>query len=265
MKCRYCKKCTHFPIYHKIVCAVCKEEINDGNFCNTHNEYESLKYEKGLDTKTKKLLSIICIYKKINAASRKINREESIKYNINKRNNTCKRREHILYLKENKINKRKRILKRKEEERIEGRKIKLTPEYIEQKRIDFNKKHNEYQKNRRKTDISYKLALNIRTRLWWVLKTGYKSRTIPNLLGCSIEFFKGYIEGKFTNGMTWDNYGKTGWEMDHILPCAKFDLTNEIELHQCFHYSNYQPLWSRENAIKNDRVILGKNQIRLAI
>lgn len=64
------------------------------------------------------------------------------------------------------------------------------------------------------------------------------------LIGCSIDFFKEYIESKFTKGMTWENWGLYGWHIDHIIPCASFDLSNLEQQKLCFNYSNMQPLWA---------------------
>jgi hypothetical protein len=44
--------------------------------------------------------------------------------------------------------------------------------------------------------------------------------------------------------MSWDNYGKFGWHLDHIKPCKRFDLTSKDEQKKCFHYTNMQPLWA---------------------
>ena len=56
---------------------------------------------------------------------------------------------------------------------------------------------------------------------------------------------------KFVDGMSWDNYGE--WEIDHIRPCASFDLTDVGEQLKCFHYTNLQPLWMIDNIIKKDK------------
>ena len=61
---------------------------------------------------------------------------------------------------------------------------------------------------------------------------------------------KSNLEKQFTDGMTWENQGK--WHIDHIRPCASFNLENEIEKHMCFHYTNLQPLWGSENISKSD-------------
>lgn len=48
--------------------------------------------------------------------------------------------------------------------------------------------------------------------------------------------------------MTWQNYGQ--WHVDHIRPCASFDLSKPEEQRACFHYANLQPLWGEENLRK---------------
>jgi DNA/RNA endonuclease G (NUC1) len=48
--------------------------------------------------------------------------------------------------------------------------------------------------------------------------------------------------------MTWENYGK--WHIDHIKPCANFNLSNDDEQKLCFHYTNMQPLWAIDNQRK---------------
>ena len=63
-----------------------------------------------------------------------------------------------------------------------------------------------------------------------------------------MEELKIHIEGKFVEGMTWENHGS--WHLDHVRPCCSFDLKNEEEQKKCFHYTNLQPLWAVENLSK---------------
>ena len=52
--------------------------------------------------------------------------------------------------------------------------------------------------------------------------------------------------------MNWDNYLQHGWHLDHIRPCATFDLKDEEKQKVCFNWRNLQPLWGRENVIKSE-------------
>jgi hypothetical protein len=117
-----------------------------------------------------------------------------------------------------------------------------------------NKKNiNKYCRERSKYDLEYRIVRNLRTRLSKVIKrcNAQKSNHTMNLLGCSMNDFLSYIESKFKEGMSWSNYGKLGWHIDHIRPCVSFDLTKPEEQNKCFHYSNLQPLWEKENLTKN--------------
>jgi len=108
-----------------------------------------------------------------------------------------------------------------------------------------------YEKKRMETDLNFKLRKRLKCRLKAALNGNYKSGSAINNLGCSIDDFKLYIELKFNIGMSWENYGK--WHIDHIRPCSSFDLTKEDEQRKCFHYTNLQPLWAKDNLVKGNR------------
>jgi len=61
----------------------------------------------------------------------------------------------------------------------------------------------------------------------------------------------GQLAGSVEMLMNWFNYGE--WDVDHVLPCASFDLTDEDEQKTCFVHSNLQPLWASENQSKGCR------------
>ena len=109
------------------------------------------------------------------------------------------------------------------------------------------------QKYRRNNDINYKILCNLRRRLHRALKGESKSKSTQELLGCSVEDLRTYLELKFKQGMTWDNYGS--WHIDHIIPCAKFNFGDQSQREECFHFSNLQPLWAIENLRKNAKII----------
>jgi hypothetical protein len=102
------------------------------------------------------------------------------------------------------------------------------------------------------TDINYRLRRVLRSRIRkFVLGKGNQNRTTA-LVGCSIGFLKTYLSTQFKFGMTWGNYGKI-WHIDHIRPCASFDLTNCEQQKQCFNFRNLQPLFALENLQKGAR------------
>ena len=76
---------------------------------------------------------------------------------------------------------------------------------------------------------------------------------MEELIGCKFSELKQHLENKFKPGMTWENHGLYGWHIDHIKPCSKFDFTDDNEQKKCFHYTNLQPLWAKENLIKRDK------------
>lgn len=97
-----------------------------------------------------------------------------------------------------------------------------------------------------------RIACSLRTRLRRALKFNKKIDITENLLGCSFEHAKQYLESKFTNNMTWENYGT--WHIDHIIPCSFFDLSDQTQQKMCFNYRNLQPLSAIENISKNNKL-----------
>jgi hypothetical protein len=108
-----------------------------------------------------------------------------------------------------------------------------------------------FRKNRRINNAIVRITNNLRHRIYLTIKKNYKSKKTLELLGCSIEKLKKHLESKFIKGMSWANYGK--WHLDHIKPCAKFDLSKPSEQHKCFNYINLQPLWAEENLRKSNK------------
>ena len=113
---------------------------------------------------------------------------------------------------------------------------------------------NKRDKIRRMNDINYHIRRNLSSRMLKVVKSqnATKSKSSLILLGCSIEEFRFHIESQFMKGMEWSNHGYYGWHIDHIKPCSAFDLTDPAQQAACFHYSNMQPLWWRDNFRKSN-------------
>jgi len=114
-------------------------------------------------------------------------------------------------------------------------------------RIKETSKKNHYK--RIKEDIGYRLLQRCRKRLYEAIKGNVKSKRTVELIGCSVEKLMEYLESQFTDGMSWNNYGK--WHVDHIKPCAMFDFSKLEQQQECFHYTNLRPLWAEDNIRKS--------------
>lgn len=118
-----------------------------------------------------------------------------------------------------------------------------------------------YVKKRYQSNIEFKIRTTLRTRLRHAITKNIKQSSAIKLLGCTVEYFISYIESKLLPNMTWDNYGNPNgnhtdcWHIDHIVPCSNFDLTSLEQQKLCFHYTNLQPLWAKDNLSKSDKVI----------
>jgi hypothetical protein len=101
---------------------------------------------------------------------------------------------------------------------------------------------------RYKSNPEYLVKRSIRHRLWKVAKGMISGHRTVEYLGCSASEFRRHLERLLEPGMSWSNYGD--WEIDHIKPCASFDLSIHEELLKCFNYTNTRPMWRSENRKK---------------
>ena len=108
----------------------------------------------------------------------------------------------------------------------------------------------EWYKRKSSEDPNYKLARLLRHRLYLALRPSDTAKRVSAVLslGCSIAYFRVYLEGLFQPGMTWENQGK--WHIDHIRPMSSFDLTDPEQQKAACHYTNLQPLWAEDNLKK---------------
>ena len=128
------------------------------------------------------------------------------------------------------------------------------PEYIEKQR-EYSRQYWPKRMERPNSKIRH----NLKNRVLLVLKGITKSKPTLKLIGCSIPALKRHLEQQWQEGMSWGNYGHKGgdyincWHIDHIRPCASFDLSDPAQQRECFHYTNLQPLWATENRLKGDK------------
>jgi hypothetical protein len=121
----------------------------------------------------------------------------------------------------------------------------------------INEYRREYQKNRLSKDPLYKLSSSIRNRIGLSFKrNGYtKNSSTYEILGCSFEDFKLYLQDLFKDGMSWENQGE--WHLDHIIPVSS--ANSEEDIIKLNHYKNFQPLWAIDNIKKSNSI---KNEIK---
>lgn len=166
------------------------------------------------------------------------------------------------YRESRKANYQKNIDKMREEKRkssakFKDKKIAYDIEYREKNKDKIAAYKKEWEKNKRHEPL-FKLTRNLRRRVHHALKGDNKSAKTFELIGCDVETFKAHIESLWLEGMSWDNYGPTGWHIDHIKPCHTFNLTDEEQQRECFHFSNQRPLWAKDN-LSRPRMLRNRN------
>ena len=106
-------------------------------------------------------------------------------------------------------------------------------------------------------DPDKKIRISTRSIVKRFLKS--KSKKTSDIIGCSYEYLREYLESKFEDWMNWENYGKYngeleyGWDIDHIIPLSF--AKSDSEVMELNHYTNLQPLCSKINRdIKKDKI-----------
>lgn len=129
-----------------------------------------------------------------------------------------------------------------------SRKCRLKKQRKNKRIKDKGKAHKPHQR------IKRNLSKRLRDLL---LKKGQqKQNAIRAYMGCTPKEMVTHVESQFTDGMNWGNYGVHGWHLDHIIPCARFNLTNEDHCKVCFNWRNIRPLWGKKNYMRQDMLTL---------
>lgn len=279
-----CKKCLHLKklsqshekwISKNLICYICGKPIPFNYFFKSrkttpvycskkccHKRYK--KYQENNKEKLKK--GNASRAKKYYWSNREIIKEKTKAYNIRhkkrkkeydkeyrqKNLDRIKKRNQQYYIKN------KDAIKEKTKLYLIKNKDKLAnkyKEYYQKNKNKINKYRNSWEKNKEKNDIHFRIKKRLQNRILIALKRNKKSDSTMKLVGCSLQELKQHIEKQFKLGMTWNNYNYRGWHIDHIIPCASFDLSKEEEQKKCFHYTNLQPLWAEENIKKSNKIL----------
>lgn len=124
-------------------------------------------------------------------------------------------------------------------------------EYNERNHEKIKTYMNTYMQNRYHTNINYKVKSICNKRIRDCVRN--KSKKTVEYIGCDIDFLKEWLEYQFVEGMTWDNMG-IEWHIDHVRPCSSFDFSNDTDISECYHWTNLQPLFARDNISKSNKV-----------
>jgi hypothetical protein len=209
---------------------ICKKCLIEKDVCEFHKNSNS---RDGLRSKCKECISFY------------------FKYEISQDALKSKKERNKIYREQNKESIKSYIKKYYDEnpEKFEDRRLYLVK--YRKKNLEY---YRTYHKKRNETDSNYKLIKVLRSRLNKIIKNKniIKGESTIFVLGCTLSEFKIYIESKFTDGMSWENYGYYGWHIDHIIPISKGKT--EEEIYKLCHFTNLQPLWAKDNLTKGNRI-----------
>ena len=157
-------------------------------------------------------------------------------------------------------------------DRIKKRMREYRMVYLEVNKDKIRQKKKEYYERHYKEARREKMALNARKRraegrvcklnrnmslaVWRSLVYQKKGMKWETLVGYTIDQLRHHLEKQFTEGMTWDNYGINGWEIDHIIPLSIFNINGPESkgFKKAWALNNLRPLWASDNRIKRDKL-----------
>jgi hypothetical protein len=167
--------------------------------------------------------------------------------NLHKLYYESKKTEILKYQKEYYSNNSEKIKNREKNKRKNNPEI--YKEYELKRRSTRKEYISKYFIKRRQDDILFKISGNLRGRINKFIKN--KSKSTESILGVSFNELNIYLQQKFTEGMSWDNYGE--WHIDHIIPLSS--AKTEEEIYELCHYTNLQLLWAEDNLKKGCKIL----------
>jgi len=164
---------------------------------------------------------------------------------------------------------REQILKQKKEyhqknkEKISKRSNewrKNNPEKVKKWKMDNSEKLKEsYRKSQSKRNsiLKNRLSNRISCLMRHSLKGNKNGNHWEDLICYNLKDLIIHLEKQFKDGMNWNNYGKKGWEIDHIKPISSFNFNSykDKQFKECWTLENLQPLWASENKSKSAKYI----------
>lgn len=226
-KCAHCKLDKSANEFHKAT----KHKDGLGSLCKLCKKIQDKKY---VDENKERLKIQNKEYRDINADIIKEKKREYYKNN----------RERLRIYGENYRKDNKEIVKKRK------------AEY----RQKTKKQRNEKEKLRRKTDKRYRINCIMSQSISKNLSKSKNCAAWKSLVDYTLDELILHLESKFLDGMSWDNYGKNGWHIDHVIPKSYFKFNNPE--HPAFKaawaLSNLQPMWESDNLHKSNKIIITK-------
>lgn len=101
-----------------------------------------------------------------------------------------------------------------------------------------------------------RLKHNMSVAIWQSLKNNKGKCTWETLVGYTTIQLKRHLEKLFKLGMSWNNYGKNGWEVDHVVPISAFNFEKpeDDDFKRCWALKNLRPLLVYENRSKSNKI-----------
>ena len=145
-------------------------------------------------------------------------------------------------------------------------------QYRVKNKSNIRKYNNDWERNKRRNDPSFKLRKDLSRVIQLALKDNGGSKhnfSVMNYLTFTIEEFRKHLEVQFEFWMNWNNHGiyrkdlyndndvsTWTWHIDHIIPQSKLLYTNmsDDNFKKCWALENLRPLKSIDNIKKSDKI-----------
>jgi len=129
--------------------------------------------------------------------------------------------------------------------------------YQEKNQKIIQSKKRVYEKKRWAMSPMFRLNSLMSSGMWKSLCGNKGGVSWEDLVGYTLKQLKKHIEKQFTEGMSWENYGKDGWVIDHKIPKKVFNFTKpeHEDFKKCWALKNLQPMWEKENNIKSAKLV----------